>query len=325
MSNRRYRGRFAPSPTGSLHFGSLCTALGSYLEARSRDGQWLVRIEDLDPPREVPGATDDILLTLDAFGFEWDGQVEFQSRRHAAYDAAVMTLLEEGLAYPCTCSRQDVARAGTPGAEGPVYPGTCRSGSQRQGKRRSIRVLTEGSKIGFTDRFQGSIYQMLERQSGDFVIRRADGLTAYQLAVVLDDAWQGITDVVRGADLLRSTPRQIHLQRLLGLDTPRYAHLPLVLDSNGRKLSKQDGARPVQREYPLRTLTAAYRFLGQAPSPYAIGKLSEFWEWAVGHWDAARIPTSSAPAELGDAHGAGDRGPATPHPDENLDRARSRD
>ncbi len=273
-----------------MHLGSLVAALGSYLEARSRNGRWLVRVEDLDPPREVPGAADQILSALDAFGFEWDGSVQFQSRRQAAYDEAIETLLSGGFAYLCECSRKEVARAGIPGAEGPVYPGTCRGTALKKRQRRSVRVLTQGCRIGFTDRLQGKIVQALEQHIGDFVICRADGLTAYQLAVVVDDAWQGITDVVRGLDLLQSTPRQIHLQRLLGLQSPRYAHLPLVLDNAGRKLSKQDRAAPVRQEDPLRALLTAYRFLGQTAPPEPIGTLREFWQWSLEHWDPSRIP-----------------------------------
>ena len=295
MPDHRYRGRFAPSPTGPLHFGSLVAALGSYLEAKRHDGHWLVRIEDLDPPREVPGAATDILLTLETFGFEWDGETQFQSQRQDAYFGALETLVRGGFAYPCGCSRQDVARAGIPGTEGPVYPGTCRSGAVRKSSRRSIRVLTEGTQIEFTDRIRGKLRQALEQEVGDFVISRADGLTAYQLAVVIDDAWQGITDVVRGADLLHSTPRQIHLQQLLGIDTPSYAHLPLVVDANGRKLSKQAGAMPVRREDPLTSLVAAYRFLGQVLPDEPFATRGDFWAWALGHWDPTRVPTRPAP------------------------------
>jgi glutamyl-Q tRNA(Asp) synthetase len=290
MTSIAYQGRFAPSPTGPLHFGSLVAALGSYLDARSHQGKWLVRVEDLDPPREVPGAADEILRTLDAFGFEWDGPVAYQSRRLAAYQAILEDLLRERQAFGCACTRKEIAEAGRAGAEGPIYPGTCRDGPRHGRKPRSIRVRTEGIGVAFRDRIRGLVSQALETDVGDFVIRRSDGLFAYQLAVVVDDAWQGITQVVRGADLLLSTPRQIHLQRLLGLYTPGYAHLPLATDVQGRKLSKQDGDLPVTRQQPLQALLAAYRFLGQELPAEGLGSLGEFWEWSVGHWDLARIP-----------------------------------
>jgi glutamyl-Q tRNA(Asp) synthetase len=291
MAPNDYRGRFAPSPTGPLHFGSLVAALGSYLDARSQGGDWLLRMEDLDRAREVPGAADDILHTLDAFGFEWDGPVVYQSRRSDAYQALLERLLDDGLAFPCSCSRKQVAAAGRPGPEGPVYPGTCRNGPKHSFKPRSIRVRTNGAEIAFEDRIQGPHRQSLEQELGDFVIRRADGLFAYQLAVVADDAWQGLNQVVRGADLLLSTPRQLHLQRLLGLPSPSYAHLPLALDGDGRKLSKQDRDLPVLRRSPLEALLAAYRFLGQAPPTEGLGSVREFWAWAQSHWDPTRVPT----------------------------------
>ena len=284
-----YRGRFAPSPTGSLHFGSLVAALGSYLDARSHHGQWLVRIEDLDPPREVPGAADEILRTLDAFGFEWDGTVAYQSTRLEAYQATLDDLLRERHAFGCACTRKEVAQDGRSGPEGPIYPGTCRDRPRQGRKPRSIRLRTEGVTLAFNDRVRGTFSQALESEVGDFVIRRADGLFAYQLAVVVDDAWQRITQVVRGADLLASTPRQIHLQRLLRLPTPEYAHLPLVLDAQGRKLSKQQADLPVPRRQPLRALLEAYRFLGQPLPATAPGSLREFWDWALGHWDLSRV------------------------------------
>lgn len=290
----QYRGRFAPSPTGSLHFGSLVAALGSYLEARSRRGAWLVRVEDLDPPREIPGAADDILSTLDAFGFEWDGTVAYQSTRLDAYQAILDDLIRDRLAFGCACTRKEVAQAAKPGPEGPIYPGTCRDRPREGRKPRSIRLRTDDVTVAFHDRVRGPLSQALESEVGDFVIRRADGLFAYQLAVVVDDAWQGITQVVRGADLLTSTPRQIHLQQILGLHTPEYAHLPLVVDAQGRKLSKQHGDLPVIRQQPLRALLEAYRFLGQPLPPAGLGSLREFWDWSLSHWDLARVPARTA-------------------------------
>ncbi len=286
----RYRGRFAPSPTGPLHFGSLVAALGSCLDARHQGGDWLVRMEDLDREREVKGAADDILRTLDRFGFEWDGTVCYQSRRREAYEEALEQLRRDGFAYPCACSRQQIARAATAGAEGPIYPGTCRRGIAKGTRARSVRLLTQDLSIELEDRVQGRIRQNPQREVGDFVIRRADGHHAYQLAVVLDDAWQGINQVVRGADLLNSTPRQRYLQALLELPQPDYAHLPLAVDKTGRKLSKQYRDAPVDPRHPLDALLQAVDFLGQELPPERPIDLREFWRWAVESWDLARVP-----------------------------------
>lgn len=285
-----YTGRFAPSPTGPLHFGSLVAALGSYLDARSRGGRWLVRIEDIDPPREVAGAADDILRTLEVFGLHWDGEVLYQSTRIEAYCVALDRLRQVGQAYDCGCSRRDVAEAGIPGIDGPVYPGTCRAGLPAGKEARAVRVRTDDSSIDFSDRLQGWTEQRLDTLCGDFVIRRADGLFAYQLAVVVDDAFQGVTDIVRGADLLDSTPRQIHLIRLLGLDQPSHAHLPLVTDAQGNKLSKQTGARPLDTDRPQTALVEALRFLGHEPPDEIISVPPvELLQWAVGNWNLARV------------------------------------
>lgn len=285
-----YRGRFAPSPTGPLHFGSLVAALGSYLDARHHRGAWLLRMEDLDRTREVKGAADRILRTLDRFGFEWDGQVAYQSRRREAYAEALESLRRDGFAYPCACSRKQIAESAAPGAEGPIYPGTCRSGINKGARARSIRLLTRDEIIEFHDRVRGPIRQNLGREVGDFVIRRADGYHAYQLAVVLDDAWQGITQVVRGADLLSSTPRQCYLQSLLELPRPDYAHLPLAVDNQGRKLSKQYRDAPVDPRHPLDALLQAYDFLAQELPPERPLDLRDFWRWAIEQWSVERVP-----------------------------------
>jgi glutamyl-Q tRNA(Asp) synthetase len=285
-----YRGRFAPSPTGSLHFGSLVAALGSYLDARRHRGQWLIRIEDLDPPREVPGAADDILHTLEAYGFQWDGKVQYQSQRLTHYQEAMEELLSAEKAFPCTCTRSDIATSSRMGSGGWVYPGTCRNGVGTGSPPRSIRIRTHADPISFRDRIQGRYSQSLQQDIGDYVIRRADGLFAYQLAVVVDDAWQGVSHVVRGLDLLTSTPRQIHLQGLLDIPTPVYAHLPLVVDAAGRKLSKQWGSRPVTRNNALESLTAAHVFLNQEPPVEKPATLEDFWDWALSHWEVRRIP-----------------------------------
>jgi len=293
----RYRGRFAPSPTGPLHFGSLVAAAGSYLDARSRSGEWLVRIDDLDSPRVMPGAADDILQTLEACGMEWDEPVAFQSARREAYRQALDRLLERGLAYLCSCSRREIADSALPGLEGYVYPGTCRSGLAEGRPARAWRVRTEGVTIGFDDDVQGRVEQDLERDCGDFVLHRADGVYAYQLAAAVDDAAQNITHVVRGADLLVSTPRQIHLQRLLGLPTPRYAHLPVAVNAQGEKLSKQTYAAPIDRGNPLAALSAVLKFLRLGPPPGAISEgTGGLWGWAISNWDLKRVPRAvSAP------------------------------
>lgn len=287
----RYRGRFAPSPTGPLHFGSLVAAVGSFLEARARGGIWLVRMEDLDPPRTAPGAADDILCTLQACGMDGDGKIVYQSARHGAYHGALHRLREKGLVYPCACSRREIADSAVSGIEGPVYPGTCRTGLPPGRTARALRISTRGAAVVFDDTLQGSIAHDLEKESGDFVLYRADDVYAYQLAVVVDDAEQGITDVVRGADLLGSTPRQVYLQQLLGFPRPRYAHLPVAINAAGEKLSKQTFAAPVDAAKPLPALVAALSFLGQQPPrDLARGTVKELWDWALKHWKLERVP-----------------------------------
>jgi glutamyl-Q tRNA(Asp) synthetase len=299
----RYRGRFAPSPTGPLHFGSLVAAVGSFLEARTRGGDWLVRMEDPDPPRVVPGAADEILRALAACGMHWDGPVVRQSARAAAYHSALHRLRARGLVYSCACSRREIADSAIAGIEGFVYTGACRSGVPRGKRVRAQRVMTRGAMIAFDDALQGRIEHDLEKDFGDFVLYRADRVYAYQLAVVIDDAEQGITDVVRGSDLLDSTSRQVHLQRLLGLPTPRYAHLPVAVDEGGEKLSKQTFAAPVDPARPVPALAAALVFLGQRPPVDLVrASLSDFWQWALISWNLARVPrvrTAHVPA-MGD-------------------------
>ncbi len=286
-----YRGRFAPSPTGPLHFGSLVAAAGSFLQAKSRGGEWLVRMEDLDPPREVPGAADDILRTLEAFGLHWDGEVVYQSRRHAVYEAAMKMLERLDAIYPCACSRREIADSSMKGVDGPVYPGTCRSGIAEGRAPRAWRVKVDGATVEFADALQGRVRRRLGSDFGDFILRRADGFFAYQLAVVVDDAEQGITEIVRGADLIESTPRQIHLQRLLGLRTPGYVHLPVALSARNEKLSKQTLAAPLDPARQLPALLEVMRFLGQEVSPeLADAGIEDFWRWAVGNWEVERVP-----------------------------------
>jgi glutamyl-Q tRNA(Asp) synthetase len=254
-----YIGRFAPSPTGPLHIGSLIAAVASWLDARAAGGRWLVRMEDLDAPRCLPGAADAILRALERLGLWWDGEVLYQSRRLERYREALAKL--HAHTYWCGCTRREIADSSlglaVDGAH--IYPGTCRAGTPRA--RRALRVRTSAAAIRFDDRVQGAQEQVLERDVGDFVLYRADGLYAYQLAVVVDDAEQGVTDVVRGADLLDSTPRQIYLQGLLGIPTPRYLHVPVAIDATGEKLSKQTGAAPIDAS--REALRRALVFLGQ--------------------------------------------------------------
>jgi glutamyl-Q tRNA(Asp) synthetase len=284
MDTVLHRGRFAPSPTGPLHLGSLVAALGSWLVARQAGGEWLVRIEDLDPPREVPGAAELQLATLADFGLEADGPVLRQSTRGAAYASAIGQLLRQGDAFECACSRSELAAAGG------IHRG-CRSPASRTD--RALRLRVPDRELAFDDLVQGRQAQHLGREVGDFVLRRADGLWAYQLAVVVDDAAQGITHVVRGADLMDSTPRQIFLQQCLRLPTPIHAHLPLVLDAHGGKLGKSEGSLAVDGKDPLPALRAAWRHLGQDPAIVAGPMALACWlRRAVEGFELRRIPRS---------------------------------
>lgn len=279
-----YTGRFAPTPSGHLHFGSLVAALASYLDARSVGGRWLMRMEDLDPPREEPGAQAAILKALESYGFEWDGAVVRQSDRHEAYAEVISRLLNQGLAYACTCSRKQLE------AYHGIYPGLCRNAGHGT-ENAAIRLRAPELEYHFTDRVQGEYRQHLGREVGDFVIRRRDGLYAYQLAVVLDDAWQGITDIVRGADLLDSTPRQLYLQELLGLSQPRYLHIPLITQPDGHKLGKSYRSPPLTEDQATPLLLRALRALGQTPAPeLASATPREVLDWGIIHWDALKIP-----------------------------------
>lgn len=285
----RPTGRFAPSPTGPLHFGSLVAALGSYLEAKARGGRWLLRLEDVDAPRCKPEHADTILRTLEAFGFAWEGAVMVQSRRTERYREVFEQLKAAGALYPCGCTRSELAAA-PPGVDGaPVYPGTCRAGLPAGKEERAWRLRVAG-EIAFDDALQGRQIQDLPREVGDCVLLRADGLFAYQLAVVVDDADQGVDHVVRGADLIHSTARQIFLQRLLGLPTPAYAHLPVAVDAAGQKLSKQSRAAPVDARDPAPALLAAARFLGLPAPPERRLAGAEFFAWARTEWRLDRVP-----------------------------------
>ena len=287
-----YTGRFAPSPTGLLHIGSLLTAVASYADARSNGGKWLVRMEDLDPPREMPGAASHILHTLEAFGFEWDGEVAYQSRRYALYEETLCRLKTAGLVYPCYCSRKDWQAGARRGADGFVYNGRCRHPGQRpapQGKQPAWRIRVPDRVIGFSDGIVGDYVQNLAGDIGDFVLLRADGYWAYQLAVVADDAEQGVTHIVRGQDLLVSTPRQIYLQQCLDVPTPQYAHLPLLTNAQGQKWSKQTLAPALDLNRREQLLRQVFRYLNLPEAPET-DRPAELLDWAVAHWDMDKVP-----------------------------------
>ena len=295
-----YRGRFAPTPSGPLHFGSMVAAVGSYLDAKSHAGSWALRIDDLDPPRVVPGSVDSILRCLEKFQMAWDGDVVFQSARMAAYQAAMDQLRTRGLVYACACSRKEIGDAAGDGPDGPVYPGTCRMGLPPGREARAWRVRTGGTAIEFRDLLQGRMRQDLARELGDFVLFRADRVFAYHLACVVDDSAQGITHVVRGADLLASTPRQIYLQRVLGLPAPAYLHLPIALNAAGEKLSKQTLADPVKPDRAAVILADVLRFLKHSPPDEVCADgISALWRWAMESWKRDRLPgvvSARAPA-----------------------------
>ena len=275
-----YVGRFAPSPTGDLHLGTLTAAVASFLHARQANGSWLVRIEDIDPPREIAGSAESILKSLEALDLEWDGDVLYQSTRLNRYLALAHELVATGQAYYCDCSRQQI-RSLTGSTR---YPGTCRDKALTSGDT-AIRLRSDEGVTAFLDRLQGSVERDTESTDGDFVIVRRDGLPAYHLAVVLDDAEQNITDVVRGVDLLDSTPLHIALQRRLGLRTPRYWHIPLVTDTAGEKLSKRAGAAAIDQAHPEKAAAAALELLGLAVPPDLVGaRPKTLWQWAKQQW-----------------------------------------
>jgi len=281
--------RFAPSPTGSLHLGSLLAAVGSYLDARASGARWRVRIEDLDTPRVIPGCADEILRTLEVFGFEWDGDILYQSTRREAYREAFARLRAQGRIFECSCSRKQLAGAG--GEDAPGYPGTCRQGPTRPGPT-SQRFRVSDSTVQFTDLFQGEqVFDL--RSCGDVVVERRDGIASYQLAVVVDDEHQGITRVVRGADLLTSTPWQIDLQTALSFSRPIYGHLPLVVEPDGAKLSKSSRAIALDPSQVAIGLTQALTLLSQSPpADLALFSLKDLWKWAFEHWDPQALAGS---------------------------------
>jgi glutamyl-Q tRNA(Asp) synthetase len=293
MSNgSHYIGRFAPSPTGPLHFGSLVTAVASFLEAKSNTGQWLLRMEDLDKPREMQGAADHILRALDTFGFSWDGEVVYQSDRTEAYNEILYELQQKKYVYPCTCSRKEIAESVfDTGFEGAIYPKTCLKKNPKPGVHAAFRIITSNQEISFEDKVQDYFSQNIALEIGDFVVKRVDGFFAYQLAVVIDDDYQGVTHIVRGSDLLDSTPRQIYLQQLLNFPTPMYSHVPIAVNTMGEKLSKQTLAEPISQDLAGQQLFSALCFLGQNP-PLEMqnATLGEVWRWGFANWSLAKIP-----------------------------------
>ena len=283
-------GRFAPSPTGSLHFGSLIAATASYLNIKTKEnGQWLLRIEDVDTGRIQKGATDSIINTLASYGFEWDGDIVYQSQRSALYKEALDSISD--FVYPCSCTRKSLMASST--NYNYIYPEFCRDGiTNPDAKNLSIRILTPQTPFGFSDQCQTEpFFQNINKQVGDFILKRSDGLWAYQLAVVVDDALQGVTEVVRGADLFDNTPRQIYLQNLLGFPTPKYLHFPVVVDQAGKKFSKQNASPDIANDNKCATLTSVLNFLGQhPPKAEAFSSLDELWSWAFSHWNKNNIP-----------------------------------
>jgi glutamyl-Q tRNA(Asp) synthetase len=290
-----YRGRFAPSPTGPLHFGSLVAAVGSYLEAKASAGEWHLRMEDVDAPRCSMVAATAILHALEACGLAWDGEVVWQSRRVDAYAAALESLKKADRVFPCACTRRELADSAIAPDGAAIYPGTCREGLAPGRAARAWRLRVGDARVVFDDAIQGRIESDLGREAGDFILLRADGLYAYQLAVVVDDAAAGITHVVRGADLLASSPRQIFLQQCLGVPTPAYAHLPVAVNAAGEKLSKQTRAAPLDIARPGPAMLAALEFLGQRPPPgLSAATVQDILAWAVTNWQLVRVPRGPA-------------------------------
>ena len=284
-----YRGRFAPSPTGPVHFGTLVAAVGSYLQAKKNNGEWLIRMEDVDITRKIDGADIEILNTLEAFGFEWHGKIIYQSEQTDYYQQALERLISQSLVFPCSCSRKQLASA-----DSDIYPGTCRNRPLASKNGHALRLLAKNTTIEFTDVVMGKQSQNIAQQCGDFVIKRRDGLFAYQLAVVVDDALQNVTEIVRGSDLLDSTPRQIYLQQLLGYATPAYCHLPLAIDSAGNKISKSDDATKVEIKDREKLICSVLAFLAQKPpADLSASNINDIWSWAVKHWNIGQVPTKA--------------------------------
>lgn len=283
---QNYIGRFAPSPTGPVHYGTLIAAVGSYLQAKKNNGEWIIRMEDVDITRKLKWADVDILRTLEAFGFEWDGEVIYQSKQTKYYEQAVEQLIEQSLVFPCLCSRKQLAES-----RSNIYPGTCRHRHLPEKNEHALRVVGRNINVEFNDAVMGKQFQNIEQQCGDFVIKRRDGLFAYQLAVVVDDALQNINEIVRGADLLDSTARQIYLQQLLHYPTPVYCHLPLAVDAAGYKISKSEGAIKIEINHKEILLVSVLEFLGQQPpADLAESHINDIWDWAIQYWQINSVP-----------------------------------
>jgi len=284
-NQQAYIGRFAPSPTGHLHLGSLLAAVASYCQARHHNGQWLIRMEDLDPPREVEGAAESIIQTLHNFGFEHDGDIIRQSQqdRQQAYHLALQHLQNRGLVYACTCSRRQLR-------EHRIYPGTCRKRQRPLDQPHSLRLRVADKSYPVDDKIQGRLTQNLATDCGDFNLRRKDGLIGYQLAVVVDDAYQNVTEVVRGVDILDSTPRQLYLIELLGYQVPSYAHIPVIIGADGHKLSKQTFAQEIHLEEPYPLIRLCLQLLGQRPPQLDVKSASVLLHWACQNWNLSDIP-----------------------------------
>ncbi len=284
-----YKGRFAPSPTGPVHYGTLIAAVGSYLQAKKNNGEWLIRMEDVDITRKVDGADVEILKTLESFGFEWDGEIIYQSKQTEHYEQALDQLISQSLVFPCLCSRKQLAESNSD-----IYPGTCRFRHLPEKKEHALRIIATDTTIEFNDSVMGKQSQNIKQQCGDFVIKRRDGLFAYQLAVVVDDNLQNITEIVRGSDLLDSTARQIYLQRLLHYPTPGYCHLPLAVDDAGNKISKSEGATKIELQHKEKLLVSVLEFLGQNPPEDLVqSNIKDIWSWGIEHWDDTHIPSKT--------------------------------
>ena len=283
-----YKGRFAPSPTGPVHYGTLIAAVGSYLQAKSNKGKWLIRMEDVDITRKVAGSDVDILKTLEVFGFEWDEKIIYQSEQTAHYEQALEQLISQSLVFPCLCSRKQLSKSAST-----IYPGTCRKRQLPEKNEHALRLRSKNISIEFNDAVMARQSQNIKQQCGDFVIKRRDGLFAYQLAVVVDDALQNISEIVRGADLLDSTPRQIYLQQLLNYPTPDYCHLPLAVDNSGNKISKSEGATKIDLQHKEQQLVSVLDFLGQnPPDELAQSSINDIWLWATEHWDVTQVSSN---------------------------------
>ena len=285
-----YRGRFAPSPSGELHFGSLIAAVASYLQARSSNGEWLIRIEDIDENRTVKQSDLHILRTLEQFGFEWDSEVIYQSQRKKLYQDYLDVLIEQDLIFACECSRNQLRQHAEKHGQTLAYPGTCRNRQLSIQKPYALRCRISDQKLSFTDQIQGKLTVNLARDCGDFIVKRRDGFFAYQLVVVIDDAEQGITDIVRGADLLDSTPQQIYLQQCLILPRLTYAHLPIAMHNNGKKLSKSHQDLAVRHQSQGQILSSVLDYLEQSPpTDLALNSIADIWTWAIENWDLRKI------------------------------------